>query len=354
MVSTLALLSRPTRLLLVGMVCLAGGCQTFDHYNPAVEQPVPPPLTPPREQRMVSAPGYQVEPPDLLRIEVLKMVPRPPYRAATYDVLQVQVIGTLLDQPIDGFYLVEAEGVVDLGPAYGKVRVAGMTIDETTAAITEQLEKVLRQPEVSVKLARASGMQPISGIYLVGPDGTVNLRQYGRVHVAGQSLAEVRERLEAHLGQFLDAPEVAVDVAQANSKSYYVITEGPGLGDSVQRLPFSGNDTVLDAVGQIGSLSQISGTDIWIARPAPGDTKCARIMPVDWEAVASGASTETNYQILPGDRVFIAADKPTVLATMVGQIVGPAQEVAGYLSLQRAAISSLQRLGRQNLRRTGF
>ena len=88
---------------------------------------------------------------------MLKLVPLPPYRIDIYDVLQIRVLGTLLDQPIDGFFLVEGEGIVSLGPAYGTVRVVGMTIEEATEAITRKLQEVLAKPDVSVQLARTAG-----------------------------------------------------------------------------------------------------------------------------------------------------------------------------------------------------
>ena len=59
----------------------------------------------------------------------------------------------MLDQPIDGFFLVEGEGIVTLGPAYGRVRVAGMTVEEAAEAITRKLQEVLNKPDVSVQLA---------------------------------------------------------------------------------------------------------------------------------------------------------------------------------------------------------
>ena len=43
-----------------------------------------------------------------------------------------------------------------------------------------------------MQLARVSGAQPVTGQYLVGPDGTINLRQYGVVHVAGKTVTEAR------------------------------------------------------------------------------------------------------------------------------------------------------------------
>ncbi len=73
-------------------------------------------MEPPRERSMVSLPAYRVEPPDILQIEMLKLVPLPPYRIDIYDVLQIRVFGTLLDQPIDDFFLVEGEGIVTPRP----------------------------------------------------------------------------------------------------------------------------------------------------------------------------------------------------------------------------------------------
>ena len=64
--------------------------------------------------------------------------------------------------------------------------------------------------------------------------------------------------------------QVIVDVFAYNSKSYYLITSGAGLGDNVMRLPVTGNETVLDAVAAIGGLAQTSSTRLWISRPAPG------------------------------------------------------------------------------------
>jgi polysaccharide export outer membrane protein len=334
------------------------GCRAIDFYDPSLEQPVPPMMEPPREKSLMSLPSYRIEPPDVLQIEVLKLVPLPPYRAEIYDVLQIQVMGTLPGHPIGprdeygnptpdgGFYMVEAEGMINLGPAYGTVRVAGMTIEEIEEAIYRHLLRVLRAPVVSVQLARASGTQPITGPYLVGPDGTVNLRQYGAVHVAGQTIDQAKVALEEHLGQYFDSPEVSLDVAAYNSKVYYVITEGAGLGDSIVRVPVTGNETVLDAISNIGGLSQLSSKEIWIARPAPGGFGCEQVLPVDWDAVTRGGATGTNYQIMPGDRVFIAEDGMVALTDFVNRVLGPFERLAGVTSLGASTIRNLQTLGR--------
>ena len=121
---------KQTLLVLPLAMMVLGGCRSMDFYDPSLEQPAPPGLVPPYEMAMRSLPEYRIEPPDMLQIELLKLVPIPPYRVESYDVLQINVLGTLLDQPIDGYYLVEAEGTINLGPAYGTVRVVGMTLKE--------------------------------------------------------------------------------------------------------------------------------------------------------------------------------------------------------------------------------
>ena len=323
------------------------GCHAIDFYDQSLDEPAPLNLEPPREKALMSLPSYRIAPPDVLSIEMLKLVPLPPYRVEAYDVLQINVIGTLMDQQINGPFMVEAEGTVALGPAYGNVRVLGMTIDEARQAIREKLLEVLRQPEVSVQLARAAGTQEISGQYLVGPDGSVNLRRYGAVSVAGKTVAEAQAALQEHLAQFFDSPEVAVDVLAYNSKVYYVVTEGANLGDNIKRLPITGKETVLDAISNTGGLSQLSRKEIWIARPAPAGFGCEQILPVDYDAITRGGVAATNFQLLPGDRVFIAESRTVAFTNLITKLTAPVERVAGTTSLSGSTIRAMQTLGRR-------
>jgi polysaccharide biosynthesis/export protein len=126
----------------------------------------------------------------------------------------------------------------------------------------------------------------------------LGVRQVGKWSVNGRCAAA---RLPAY---HFDSPEVTVETAGDN-KVYYVVTEGAGLGDNVMRVPITGNDTVLDGLSQLGGVSQLSSKRIWVARPTPGELGCEQVMPVDWEAICRGGDTSSNYQLLPGDRLFI-------------------------------------------------
>ncbi len=325
---------------------LLAGCTAINPYDPRLEPPVPEALQPPREMSKVSLPAYRIEPPDVISIEMLKLVPRPPYRAEVFDVLQIRAYTPPDFPPIDNYYMVEAEGTINLGPTYGSARVAGMTIEDIRTTLNKWLRQWLRDPTVSVQLARVSGAQPVTGQYLVGPDGTVNLRQYGVVHIAGKTVTEAQIAIQEHLKQFLDSPEVSVNVIAYNSKVYYLITQGAGLGDSVRRLPATGNETVLDAISQINGLSQVSSKKIWIARPAPHNFGCQQILPIDWDAVTQGAQTATNYQILPGDRVYVSEDELVTFTNITGKVTAPIERLAGIMGLGDSTLRGFQTMGR--------
>ena len=338
-------------MLLVAVVANASGCQTFGRPQRATTQqatldaqcPPDPAKMPAKELAKITLPPYVIEPPDILLVDALRVVPKPPFRIQSFDTLQVIVEGTLLEQPINGLYVVEPGGMLDLGPSYGKVMVGGQSLEEAQDAVFRHLKRVLKEPQVSLTLAQAAGQQQISGEHLVGPDGTINLGTYGSVYVTGLTLEEAKDKIEKHLDKFLDAPLVSVDVFSYNSKVYYVITEGAGQGDNIARFPVTGNETVLDAIAQINGLSRLSSKDVWIARPAPSGVGCDQILPVDIEAIMKGAATGTNYQILPGDRVFIAQDHMIAFAGLIEKWTAPFERMFGFALLGSSTIQQFNR-----------
>jgi len=306
------------------------------------------PIQPGKEGAMVSLPEYRVEPPDILLINAIRMAPKSPYFIQTMDVLQIWVFGTPEDRPqIAGQYQVDPAGMVNLGPSYGMVQVEGKTLTEITDHVNRRLQQVLPPgvlPEVSVTLIQSAGQQQIAGEHLVGPDGTINLGMYGTVYVAGLTVNEVRDAVERHLSQYLDEPSVSVDVFAYNSKTYYIITEGAGLGDNVVELPVTGNDTVLRAISRIGGLTRLSSkSNIYIARPAPPGVGCDQILPVDWVAITKGGNAATNYQLLPGDRVFVGEDRMIAFDGTVSKLTQPFERLLGFTLLGSQTIQNINR-----------
>jgi polysaccharide biosynthesis/export protein len=178
--------------------------------------------------------------------------------------------------------------------------------------------------------------RPISGERLVRPDGTISLGFYGDVHVAGLTLPEVKEKIVLHLRRYLtdevlgladgEGPEIPfiddatkdprlrdpkmsdrvfVDLTAYNSGAYYVEGEVSIPG----KLPYTGNDTVLDVIDYAGGLlPSADRSRIRLIRSFPKGSP-VEVLPVDYDEVVMGTDSSTNYQFLPNDRLVVPREQ---------------------------------------------
>ena len=337
---------RLTILLAAHCLVLAGGCQSFSNGVPIVDAP--------RELVKANLPPYVIEPPDILLIDAVRVVPLPPYKISPLDALLITATNTLPNEPISGIYPVEPEGTVKLGTSYGAVSVVDMSTEEAKEAITKYLGKIIKEPQVVVSLAQSRAMQQIRGEHLVRPDGTIGLGVYGQVYVAGLTMDMAKAAVETQLGKFLYKPEVSLNVGAYNSKLYYIISDGAGSGETVTPLPCTGNETVLDAVSKVGGISPVSSKKrIWVSRPTPADCGTDQIMPVDWVNLTQRGETATNYQIFPGDRVYVMSAPAIAFDTYLARIYAPIERTFGIILLGSSTISEIQNPNGSNNSRTG-
>lgn len=322
------------------------GCQmlsrSVDQYidDPQHNAPVYPEM--PKELQMVTMPDYVIEPPDLLTIQAVNLIPKAPYTLHALDSIMIETSGLPPEAPVVGEYTVGIDGTITLGfgydeqtigGAYRPLRVAGMTLSEAQAVIRERLAVHVLNPVVWVRLTGISAQQEISGEHLVAPDGTITLGSYGRVRVVGLTVDQTKHAVESFLSNRFANPEVAVDVFGYNSKVYYVVLQGAGLGDRVVPIPVTGNETALDALSQIESLSAANSTKMWIARPGANSQCGDQILPIDWQGITQRGDVATNYQLMPGDRVFVAENKLVAFDTALGKLISPIERVLGVTLL---------------------
>jgi protein involved in polysaccharide export with SLBB domain len=285
------------------------------------------------------------------------MLPRPPYRIEPLDTLGIVVPGAEVvfpKQPIAGKYTVSPDGTINLGANYGSVQVAGMSLQQAQEAIQRSLTKVLTSPQATVTLESMRIMQQTRGNHLVRPDGTIGLGTYGCVYVAGLTIGEVKCKIEEHLRQWVQDPQVSVDIFAYNSKFYYVIFDGGGYGQQVLALPSTGNETVLDAIAKLGGLPPVASKHrIWVARPSPCHSQCDQILPVDWNALTQGGSTCTNYQLLPGDRVYVDADCLIKASNYIAKTLDPIERIFGGILLGQTTVLSFRTFHNDNNNNNG-
>jgi polysaccharide export outer membrane protein len=285
----------------------------------------------------------------VLSIEAISLLPKEPYRLRALDVVSIVATGNAEVEAISGQYNIQPNGsivlpfteTVNVEADRAPIRLVGQTVEEVQQQIAAILDKYYNASQVSVSIAQLAAQQQIIGEHLVSPDGKVNLGTYGRVRLVGLTIEEARAAVESHLSQFLEDPQIALDVVGYNSKVFYVITQGAGLGDRVSILPAKGNETVLDAIGQIQGLESNSSTRMWVARPGKNDCDGDQLLPVDWLAVTQRGDVATNYQILPGDRLFVSEDKLVAFDTKLGKIISPFERIAGFIALGTSTTRSV-------------
>ncbi|MDR2704430.1 MAG: hypothetical protein LBC02_01500, partial [Planctomycetaceae bacterium] len=114
-----------------------------------------------------------------------------------------------------------------------------------------------------------------------------------------------------------------------NSKEYYVIFQSAAMGEQVFTFPYTGNETVLKAIANTNGLAPNSSKRIWVARPV-GNTHKPVILPVDWVAVTAYAMPQTNYQLLPGDRVFVVESRWVAADGVLARVIAPFERIMGF------------------------
>lgn len=200
-------------------------------------------------------------------------------------------------------------------------------------------------------------VQPVSGPFHVRLDGTVGLGFWGSVPVAGLTLDQAAEAIRAHLLQqetlakFGTKPEsviVIVDVIAYNSKRYYVITDGggQGAGEQVVSFPITGSETVMDAIANIGGLSDVSSRrNIWVARRTPHPGQPWQILPVDWVGMSQHGNTFTNYQVMPGDRIYVKAQRLVAIDRTLARMISPIERLFGITLLGTSVYNNISGRG---------
>jgi polysaccharide biosynthesis/export protein len=313
----------------------------------------------PRELNKVTLPDYIIEPPDIVVLNTVHGTPMPPYRLEPLDQLQIQVPDALPNEPIAGIFAIDPDGTINMGLSYGSIRIAGLTLDQARVVITNHLKRILKDPKPVVALAQSRALATVvQGAHLVRMDGTIGLGAFGDLYATGMTRMQLKVAIERRLSQYLLNPQVTVDVLGYNSKVFYVIFDGGGYGQQSYRLPITGNETVLDAITGLNGLPPVSSTKkIWVARPNPCDRACAQVLPVDWKAISEGGSVATNYQLMPGDRIFVHADPLICLDQNVAKILQPLERVMGFTLLTTSVIQSVQSIkngGNNNGNGTAF
>ena len=136
---------------------------------------------------------------------------------------------------------------------------------------------------------------------LIRPDGRISLPLANEVQAAGQTPAQLAQRLRTSYEQELRRPELTVIVRSFNSQKVFVGGEvaSPGV---IQAL---GPLTVLQSVTQAGGFKETARLhEVLIIRRDPS-VPDPIVIPVDIAAVVDGSRTGQDIALLPFDIVYV-------------------------------------------------
>ena len=134
-------------------------------------------------------------------------------------------------------------------------------------------------------------------------DGTIDLGRYGRLVVAGQTV----EQIEAEVRRVIEVVEeeealINVRLISPQGAVYYVLGEVNSPGS----FPLIGRETTLDGILAAGGLTdRASPCNIILSRPTPPNG-CRVVLPICYRQITQLGDTATNYQLMPGDRIYVA------------------------------------------------
>jgi polysaccharide export outer membrane protein len=142
----------------------------------------------------------------------------------------------------------------------------------------------------------------LSGDQTVQPDGAIELGQFGRLPVAGKTTEEVQADVERLVSE-TSKKEVAVNVrlVEMNGKVVYVLGEVSSPG----AYPLKGNETVLDAIIAAGGITDQADQSRVILNKPTAPVDCRVVLPVCYKHIVQLGDTSTNYQLEPGDRIYV-------------------------------------------------
>ena len=188
----------------------------------------------------------------------------------------------------------------------------------TPAAMPKELDKA-PLPAFVVEPGDTLSVEPVeldSPVRLPGsqpvlPDGTIDLGKYGRPAVGGKTVAQIETEVRQRVADQTPAKDrpaalVTVRLVGRESKVYYVL----GEVNAPRAYPLAGRETVLDGLLAAGGLTrQADEKKVIVSRPTRPEG-CRVVLPVCYDQIVQLGDTATNYQLQPGDRIYVPSQSP--------------------------------------------
>lgn len=278
------------RVLAVLLLLVSSGCSTLSSLGLSFGN---------TENRMLQSTKQMLEQQnDVVQFpKELEMQPLGTYLVEIGDTLFIETVNFDASIRLPGDQIVKPDGTISLGQ-FGNIYVASMTVEQIESAVQARIAAQIRS---EIENASANGVVDdfarLSGITVK------ELAEQGQYAGSGMQDQEDKALLEKRIAEAIRANRVSVRLINWESKRYYVLGEvnSPGA------FPYSGHETVLDGILEAGGLNAGANRhQIIISRPTDCGS-CKIVARVCYDQIVQHGDASTNYQLQPGDRIFVAS-----------------------------------------------
>lgn len=255
--------------------------------------------------------AYKLVPGDALEVLFLTghVVETAPYRVSVGDRLRVEF--HYVDEPARTV-LVRPDGMITL-PYKGDVPAADRTPGELSAGLQKLYSDTWREPRITVtveqftsklddlRLTLSSSQRGRSQRVVLSSDGNAFLPYLPGQRLAGLTVDEARERINAEYRKRLGGLEVSVLLDAMGGNRVFVFGEVPRPG----LVPGGGNMTVLQAVASAGGVLPTGAADAVKVLSWSEPTNGTQMRTINLQRIAGEGQTEADMLLSGQATIYV-------------------------------------------------